>query len=90
MKITLYGIPKRMWKLFAGMFSASAGLILWRLMLLITVAFLLTIAAYGSIGTVGAIVLGFIITTILSQIFADDLLAVWRNLWNAQWAEVEV
>lgn len=90
MKITLWGIPKRIWKMTTGMFSASAGIILWRVALLVFLGFALTIAAYGSIGTVGAIILGFIITTILSKILADDILAVWRNLWNAEWAEVEV
>lgn len=90
MKVTLYGIPRRAWRLFAGMFSASAGLILWRLALLVAVLALIVIAAAASIGTVGAIILGFIITTLLSKLLADDILAVWRNLWNAEWGEVEV
>jgi hypothetical protein len=89
--LTLWGIPKHLWRMLTNLTDAGAGLILWRVMLVAVAAFgLFIIAATGSIGTVGAIILGFIITTLLSKILADDILAIWRNLWNAEWAEVEV
>lgn len=91
MRVTLFGVPKRAWALITGWTDASAGLILWRLFVLAAITgALLVAAASGSIGTVGAIILGFVLTTLLSKLLADDVLAIWRNVWNAEWAEVEV
>lgn len=89
--LTLWGVPKHLWRMLASLTDAGAGLILWRVLLVaVFTGGLFIIAASGSIGAVGAIILGFIITTLLSKLLADDILAIWRNLWNAQWAEVEV
>lgn len=90
MKIPLIGVPRHLWRMIKGLFSASAGLILWRLLVLGALTFVLLVAASAGLGTVGAIILGFVITTVLSQILRDDLLAVWRDLWNARWGEVKV
>lgn len=91
MKLTLIGVSKHAWKMFTGLFSAGAKLILWRLFLLIAVttgtAYLFALTGGSGLA---AIVLGFAITSILSYTLRDDILAIWRDLWNANWAEVKV
>lgn len=91
MKITLYGIPKRAWAMLTGLFSAPAWLILWRLIVLVgfLAAMVMAFAATGGSGVM-AIFVAFVFTTLLSQLLADDALAIWRNLWNAEWGEVTI
>jgi hypothetical protein len=90
-RIPLIGVPKHLWKMFTGLFSASPGLILWRVFLLIalTLGTAYLIAVTGG-GGVTAIVLAFALTTLLSHFLRDDILAIWRDLWNARWGEVKV
>lgn len=91
MKIPLYGVPKSLWELVTGQFSAGPGLILWR-------AFLLAAAVIGSGsvisltggGGVVVIVMWFALTTVLSYALRDDILAIWSDLWNAEWGEAEI
>lgn len=91
MRIPLIGVPKHAWKMFTGLFSASAGLILWRIFLLaaLTIGTAYAFAVTGGSGLT-AIILGFAITSILSYTLRDDILAIWRDLWNARWGEVKV
>lgn len=89
--VRLIGIPRHAWDKLTDLFSASAALILWRLFLLIGVT-VLTVVLWGATGGSGlaAVVLGFAITSLLSYALRDDILAVWKDLWNARWATVEV
>lgn len=91
MKIPLFGVPKHAWKMFTSLFSASPGLILWRLFIIAALTFgtWFVLAISGGSAFFG-IILGFIITTLLSHLLRDDILAVWRDLWNARWGEVKV
>lgn len=91
MKIPLYGVPRHLWEMVTGLFNASGPLVLWRVFLLIT-AVLASYYVYALTGGTGltVIILGFAITSILSYTLRDDILAIWRDLWNAQWAEAEV
>lgn len=89
--VQLIGIPRYLWKKLTAVSNASAGLILWRALLLIILSYL-TVVLWSATGGSGlaAVVLGFAITSIMSYALRDDILAVWRDLWNARWAEVEV
>lgn len=90
-RIPLIGVPKHAWKKFTSLFDASAALIVWRIALLIGVTWL-TVFAWVATGGGGlaALILGFAITSILSYALRDDVVAVWADLWNARWGEVEV
>lgn len=89
--VRLIGIPRYLWNRMVELSDASAGLILWRIFLLITLTYF-TVVLWSATGGSGlaAVVIGFAITSILSYALRDDILAVWRDLWNARWAEVEV
>lgn len=90
-RIPLIGVPQTAWERFTGMFNASPALILWRAILVVGFVALtwgLFVISGGS-AFVG-IILGFLVTSLLSAFFRDDFLAVWADLWNARWAEVKV
>lgn len=89
--VRLIGIPRHAWRMVRDNVSASPGLVLWRVLLLAGLTYL-TVVAWAATGGSGlaAVVLGFAVTSILSFALRDDILAVWRDLWNGRWAEVDV
>lgn len=91
MKIPLIGIPRHLWRGVVGLSSESPGLILWRVFLILSLTFVTWVgfALTGGSAFLG-IIAAFFITTLLSYTIRDDILAVWRDLWNARWGEVEV
>lgn len=91
MRIPLIGVPRHLWRMVTGLFSASPGLILWRVFIILgfTLGTWFLFATTGGSAFLG-VILGFTITTLLSHILRDDILAVWRDLWNARWGEVSV
>lgn len=84
-------IPRHLWKRIMNVTWPGTGIFLWRAFL--TLAFVIgvagLIAATGGAGLVGIAVL-FLATSAMSHFLRDDILAVWRDLWNARWGEVEI
>lgn len=91
MKIPLLGVPKHLWDIVSPTFDASAGILLWRVGLVLGFLFTMTWVFYATGGTaIVGILIFFIVTSFLSALFHDDLLKIWENLWNAEWGEVEL
>lgn len=91
MKIPLIGVPKHLWDTFEGGFDASAGLILWRVALVVGFfAAMAGLIAYTGGGAIIGIVIFITVSTFVSALFTDDIMTIWTNLWNAEWGEAEI
>lgn len=77
MKIPL--LPKHLGKRLVALFSGSLGLTLYRLTLL-TVS---TLALYATVASGPGFLLGFLVTSIIGWVYADDIKATISDLWNA-------
>lgn len=90
-RIPLIGVPKHLWDTITGSYDASPGLLLWRVFLVagffVTITWLI-IATGG--GAVMGILIFFIVTSFLSAIFRDDVVAIWADLWHFRWGEVKI
>lgn len=91
MRIPLIGVPKHLWETFEGGVDASAGLVLWRLFIVVAFFGGVTYLFVATGGTAIVGVLLFItVSTFVSALFTDDITKIWTNLWNAEWGEAEV
>jgi len=83
MKWTLYGVPKSLKALLSRVWRGSPGEILWRLFMVGIIA----IIGFGlvTLGPVGAVIGGLLITTLVS----DDIRAFVADLWYRRWAKIE-
>lgn len=84
-RITLYGIPSSLVNTARGIFSGGVVDILWKTFVLTLFAVVIVVLIVGG-GAVGAALGGILLGTLLS----DDVRAVVANVWNRNWAEVNV
>jgi uncharacterized membrane protein YfcA len=83
-RITLYGVPRSVWRSLRSVFSGTVGDVVWKvfiLSLLGAIAYLL-VAAGGVLGA-------FVGATLLATLWEDDVRAAVANVLNRNWAEVE-
>lgn len=82
--LTLYGIPQSVAESVRSFFAGSVGDVLWKALvtvLLLAVGYLLL-----AMGSVGAVIGGILVGTL----FSDDVRAAVRNVWNREWANVDL
>lgn len=84
-------VPKHLWEKVTSAVSSHPAVLVWRVFLVVGFIILIgaVLAATGGGGVIGIFVL-FVLTSIISYVLRDDILAIWRDLWNANWGEVEV
>jgi len=80
---TLYGVPKSLKALLSRFWRGSPGEILWRLFMVAIIA----VIGFGlvTLGPVGAVIGGLLITTLVS----NDIRAFVADLWYRRWAKIE-
>jgi len=89
-RIPLFGVPKTAWKELKKLSSGGLILALWRVGIL--AGFMFAIYALAILGP-GGVILGmamFVITTLATWFWKDEIIGIAADIWNMEWAEVTV
>jgi hypothetical protein len=79
-------IPKPLANLAKRLFTGTLPLIAWRLFLVVVAAVLLYVIVAGGPGFLVA----FLITSVITAWYMDDILATLRAVWNANFYEITI
>lgn len=89
-RIPLIGIPKRVGSILRENWNAGLKLFVWRVFLVGIFGFVIYLIAIMGLPGIILAVIGFGLTVILRIFLEDDISKIGKNIWNMEWASVEV
>lgn len=90
MRIPLIGVPRTLWNSLASVTGGGIALALWRVFLLALVpAGLYVLVLLGPGGVALGIVM-FVLTTLATWFWKDEIVSSASDVWNMDWAEVTI